>query len=233
MFPLILQEGLHHSTTEETHSGPLHYSELPSIIPFIPFLPFTPKTLERAASNQLSAFFSQNNLLDPHQSGFRPSHSTATALLAVKESLQSAQAASLSSVLILLDLSAAFSTVNHSILLSSLAATGICGTALDWVKSYLSGCSSQVTWAGNVSTPHPLVTGVPQGSIFGPLLFSMYTRSLGPVISAHGMSYHCYADDTQLFLSFFPSGTQVSTRMSACLRDNQLDGQPPYEAQPR
>ena len=47
----------------------------------------------------------------------------------------------------------------------------------------------------------------------------MYTRSLGPVISAHGMSYHCYADDTQLFLSFSPLDTQVSTRISACLRD--------------
>ena len=108
-------------------------------------IPFLSKTIERAASNQLSAFFSQNNLLDPHQSGFRPGHSTETALLAVKESLQTAQAASLSSVLILLNLSAAFDIVNHSILLSSLTATGICGTALDWIKSYLSGRSSQVT----------------------------------------------------------------------------------------
>ena len=138
MFPLILQKGLHHPTT-----GPLHYSELP-------LLPFLSKTIERAASNQLSAFFSQNNLLDAHQAGFRPGHSTETALLAVKECLQTAQAASLSSVLILLDLSAAFDAVNHSILLSSLAATGICGMALDWIKSYLSGHSSQVTWAGNV-----------------------------------------------------------------------------------
>ena len=111
--------------------------------------------------------------------------------------------------------------MNHSILLSSLAATGICGTALDWIKSYLSGRSSQFTWAGNVSTPHPLVTGVPQGSVLSPLLFSMYTRSLSPVIFAHGMSYHCYADNTQLFLSFSPSDTQVSTRISTCLRDIQ------------
>ena len=147
--------------------------------------------------------------------------STETAFLTVKESLQTAQAASLSSVLILLDLSAAFDTVNHSIPLSSLAATGFCGTALDWIKSYLSGRSSQVTWSGNLSTPRPLVTGVPQGSVLGPLLFPMYTRSLGPVISAHGMSYHCNADDTQLFLSFSPSDTQVSTQIPACLRDIQ------------
>ena len=93
----------------------------------VSLLPFLSKKIERAASNQLSAFFSQNNLLDPHQSGFRPGHSTETALLTVKESRQ---AASLSSVLILLDLSAAFDTVNHYILLSSLGATGICGMVL-------------------------------------------------------------------------------------------------------
>ena len=94
--------------------------------------------------------------------------------------------------------------------------------ALDWIKSYLSGRSSQVTWACNVSTPRPLIKGLPQGSVLCPLLFSLYTRSLGPVISAHGMSYHCYADDTQFFLSFPPSDTQVSNRINACLRDIQI-----------
>ncbi|KAJ8392250.1 hypothetical protein AAFF_G00078180, partial [Aldrovandia affinis] len=76
-------------------------------------------------------------------------------------------------------------------------------------------------WAGKVSPPRSLPTGVPQDSVLGPLLFSLYTRSLGSVISSHGLSYHCYADDTQLFLSFFPSDTQVSTGISACLRDIQ------------
>ncbi|KAG5839959.1 hypothetical protein ANANG_G00210920 [Anguilla anguilla] len=184
-------------------------------------LPFLSKTIERAASNQLSSFLLQNNLLDPHQSSFRPGHSTETALLSVSESLHAAQAASRSSVLILLDLSAAIDTVDHPILLSSLAAMGICGTALDWIESYLSGRSFQVAWAGAVSAPRPLATGVPQGSVLGPLLFSLYTQSLGPVISAHSLSYHCYADDTQLFLSFPPSDTQVSARISACLRDIQ------------
>ncbi|XP_064198071.1 uncharacterized protein LOC135258535 [Anguilla rostrata] len=114
----------------------------------VSLLPFLSKTLERAASNQLSAYFSENNLLDPHQSGFRPGHSTETALLSVSESLHAARAASLSSVLILLDLSAAFDTVDHSTLLSSLAATGIRGTVLDWIESYLSDRSFQVAWAG-------------------------------------------------------------------------------------
>ncbi|KAK3559292.1 hypothetical protein QTP86_010741 [Hemibagrus guttatus] len=185
----------------------------------VSLLSFLSKILERVVCNQLSDYLMQNNLHDPNQSGFKAAHSTETALLAVTEKLHAARSAKLSLVLILLDLSAAFDTVNHKTLLSTLRSLGICGTAWEWFASYLDGRSYQVTWKGLTSAPRRLSTGVPQGSVLGPLLFSLYTHSLGKVISSHGFSYHCYADDTQLIFSFPPSDTTASARISACLAD--------------
>ncbi len=185
----------------------------------VSLLPFVAKTLERVVFNQLSLFLSQYNKLDAKQSGFRSGHSTETALLSVTEALRIAKADSKSSVLILLDLSAAFDTVNHQILLSTLSSLGITGIPFRWFESYLTGRSFRVAWGGEVSKTHQLVTGVPQGSVLGPLLFSTYTTSLGPIIQANGFSYHCYADDTQLYLSFQPDDPTVAARISGCLAD--------------
>ncbi len=185
----------------------------------VSLLPFIAKTLERVVFNQVSLFLSQNNKLDAKQSGFRSGHSTETALLSVTEALRIAKADSKSSVLILLDLSATFDTVNHQILLSTLSSLDITGIPLRWFESYLIGRSFRVAWGGEVSKAHKLVTGVPQGSVLGPLLFSTYTTSLAPIIQAHGFSYHFYADDTQLYLSFRPDDPTVAARISGCLAD--------------
>ncbi|KAK3559206.1 hypothetical protein QTP86_005203 [Hemibagrus guttatus] len=110
----------------------------------VSLLSFLSKILERVVCNQLSDYLMQNNLHDPNQSGFKAAHSTETALLAVTEKLHAARSAKLSSVLILLDLSAAFDTVNHKTLLSTLRSLGICGTAWEWFASYLDGRSYQI-----------------------------------------------------------------------------------------
>ncbi|KAI4880860.1 hypothetical protein NFI96_024789 [Prochilodus magdalenae] len=156
-----LQDCQSGSHPEETLTGPVSLS-------------FLSKILERAVYNQLSFFLSQNQLQDINQSGLKPAHSTETALIAVTESLQTARSAKLSSVLILLDLSAAFDTVNHKILLSVLTDLGITGTAWKWFESYLEDRHYQVTWNGSTSAPCRLSTGVPQGSVLGPLLFTLF-----------------------------------------------------------
>ncbi len=130
------------------------------------------------------------------------------------EALRIVEADSKSSVLILLDLSATFDTVNHQIQMSILSSQGITGTALHWFESYLKGRSFRVAWGGEVSKEHQLVTGVPQGSILGPLIFYIYTTSLRPFIQAHGFSYHCYANDTQLYFRF--NQTIRSSMNSSC-----------------
>ncbi len=88
-------------------------------------------------------------------------------------------------------LSAAFDTVNHQILLSTLSSLDITGIPLHWFKFYLSGRSFRVAWGGEVSKAHKLVTGVPQGSALGPLLFSTYTTSRGVELGGGGMLGMC------------------------------------------
>ncbi len=151
-------------------------------------------------SHTLTSTHTHHQHISPHrhlphciqakQSGFRTGHSTETALLSVTEALRIAKADSKSSVFILLDLTAAFDTINHQILLSTLSSLDISRIPLRWFESYLTGRSFRVAWGGKVSKAHKLITGVPQGSVLGPLFFSTYTTSLAPIIQAHGFSYH-------------------------------------------
>ena len=104
-------------------------------------------------------------------------------------------------VLILLDLTAAFDLVDHSILLSRLESRyGVSGTVLNWFKSYLHQRLQSVKVGDSLSSVFELCGGVPQGSVLGPILFTLYVAPIEDIISEHGLNYAVYADDTQLYI---------------------------------
>ncbi len=168
-------------------------------------LPFISKVLERIVASQLIDHLSHNSLCDPFQSGFRSLHSTETALTKVTNDLLLALDSNSSSLLILLDLSAAFDTVDHNILLDRLSNyIGIHGTALSWLKSYLSDRRHCVSYKNTTSESSSVQFGVPQGSVLGPLLSGIYLLPLGEIFRRFGINYHCYADDTQIYIPVTP-----------------------------
>src|SRR6218665_2993122 len=115
------------------------------------------------------------------------------------------------SCLCLLDISAAFDTIDHNLLLHRLSSWfRISGTALLWLKSYLYSRSFSVKASNHTSQPLPLSCGVPQGSVLGPLLFILYTTPLSHLIDPSSVDHHLYADDTQLFISFSPASFSTS-----------------------
>ena len=124
----------------------------------------------------------------------------------------------ITSVFLLLDLTAAFDTIDHTILIHRLEHwVGLSGTALSWLRSYLTGRSYTVNLANYESDKHYISSGIPQGSILGPLLFSLYILPLGELISAHNVNFHFYADDTQLYISVAPDDPRALDPLLSCL----------------
>lgn len=163
-------------------------------------LPFLGKTIERASASQIQDYLANNNLRGKMQSAYRPCHSTETALLRVYNDLLLAVDKGEEAVLILLDYSAAFDTINHHTFLDRLAKRyGITGSALNWFTSYFKDRSQSVVINNSVSNPHTPLEGVPQGSVIGPLSFTMYTSPIEDIIASYGFGRMIYADDTQVY----------------------------------
>lgn len=179
------------------------------------------KLLERIGVMRLNEHLKQSNKIEVHQSAYKPRHSTETALLKVFNDIALELDTGRIVLLAMIDLSAAFDTICHAKLGRLLHEEyGITGTALSWYNSYFKdryhfckiGCFS--------SDQHQVSIGCPQGSVIGPVAYNLYTAPLERILVKHGVQYHKYADDLQVYYSCDPN--QIDTGkalLETCLAD--------------
>jgi len=165
-------------------------------------LTFLSKVIERAAASQLNTYLSANGLMPRLQSAYRKEHSTETAMLRIWSDVLTSADVRKVTLLGLLDLSVAFNCVGHDILLHGLeVAFGLTNTVLEWIRSFLTDCTQQVSYCGRLSPIQCVLFGVLQGSMLGPLLYVLYTAELELIVARHGLRLHMYADDCQVYLN--------------------------------
>ena len=228
MCNMSLEEGIFPSSLKSTIVRPrlkktnLDPEDLNSFRP-ISNLTFLSKTVERAVAIRFVEHSELHKLLPRHQSAYRSSHSRETAVLAVHNDLVRTIDSGNISALVLLDLSAAFDTVDHSIMLQVLR-DRFCveGRALEWFESYL--CDRMQTYQvkDQQSRPRKVDCGVPQGSVLGPQKFIAYTEDLAELIDQYCLNHHMYADDTQMIeQTTVPGIPGTITKLQSCIEATQ------------
>ena len=177
---------------------------------------FIAKILEKLVLSQVSSCLNSRNLYNTCQSAYRPGHSTETALLKVVNDLFLSLSKGNISVLALLDFSSAFDTFDHPILVHHLHTDfGFSDTVHQWFTSYLTGRTHYVSFAFA-----PVHSGVPLGSVLGPMLFTMYIKPLSAIIDSHSIIHHSFADDLQLQMSAPPDRiSELLHSIQSCMSD--------------
>ena len=176
----------------------------------ISILPCVSKILEKLVNKQLTGYLNVAGILSDVQSGFRPGYGCTTATLKVLNDITSALDAKQHCAAVFIDLAKAFDSVNHTLLINRLSSIGVTTHSLAWFSHYLSHRVQRVRFLNLLSHPLPVTTGVPQGSILGPSLFSIFINDI-PLATGNSL-IHLYADDTILYASA-PSPDAVQTTL--------------------
>ena len=186
-------------------------------------LNFISKIVEKVIMQRLDEHLTQHSLHDPLQSAYRKDHSTETAITKIHHDIITSLDEGRCTVLASLDLSAAFDTVDHDILLHRLwTYYGIRGIAHQWFSSYLRDRQTKICINSSYSESRRLKCGVPQGSVLGARLYTMYTRQMSAIMDNHSVRYHSYADDTQVYLECDNNEVAVRNavdRLEKCISD--------------
>ncbi len=181
-------------------------------------LPFICKINEKVVFNQLNKYLNSNGYLDNFKSGFQVHHSTETALIKIINYICLNSDTDKISVLVLLDLNAAFDTFNHNILLQRLENwDGLSGMVHKWFRSYWERRGYYESIEEHKSKWTSMTCGVPQGSILAPLLFRLYMLPLGQIMRKYQIAYHSYADDTQIYLALSPKDYSPIDSLCQCI----------------
>ena len=181
---------------------------------------FPSKLIEKCVLDQLVKHLEKNDLFGSFQSAYRKFHSCETAIAKISNDILTSLDNNEAEFLIFLDLSSAFDTVDHSMLLEKLHKDFyISGTVLSWLKSYLSDRTYSVKIGIHISNGVIALYGVPQGSILGPILFLLYIAEIENIAKMYGFKIHMYADDMQLYISFQRIGVLENMgHIEHCLR---------------
>ena len=187
--------------------------------------PFVAKLIEKTVLLQLTSHLERNKLCSTTQSAYKEGHSCETLLLDLVNDLQSLVIDGKIATVLLLDLSAAFDTIDHEILLHRLREKfKVTGVPLRWISSYLENRAFSVKIREASSSRLPLKQGVPQGSILGPMLFILYIDGISLIAKRHGISIHVYADDMTLYIGFKPADEFSVTldKIGSCMEEVKL-----------
>ena len=168
---------------------------------------FVAKILKKLVLSHVSSYLSTHNLCNTCQSAYRPGHSTETALLKVVNDLFLSLSEGNISILALLDFSSAFDTIDHLILVHRYHTDrGSADAVIQWFSSYLTDRTQYVSLSYNFSAFAPIHahSGVPQGSVLGPVHFTIYIKSMSAIIDSHSIIHHSFSDDLQIQMSAPP-----------------------------